>query len=145
MQIFQPMYDPNLVQPMREEVTSLGVEELRTPEEVDAALAREGTTLVFVNSVCGCAAGGARPALRLALESDILPDHTVTVFAGMEREATDRARSHFHGYPPSSPQFALMKDGKVVHMLERHQIEGRTPEMIAENLKAAFTENCAAD
>jgi putative YphP/YqiW family bacilliredoxin len=139
----QPLYDPFLVQPMRDEVTSLGVQELRTPEEVDAVLQEKGTVLVFVNSVCGCAAGAARPALRLALANQVLPDRTVSVFAGQDREATERARSYFHGYPPSSPQIALMRDGKVVHMIPRHHIEGRTPQMIAENLQDAFNTYCA--
>lgn len=139
----QALYDPFLVQPMRDEVTSLGVQELRTPEEVDAALQAPGTTLVFVNSVCGCAAGAARPALRLALSHNVLPDHVVSVFAGQDREATQQARNHFHGYPPSSPQIALMRDGKVVHMIPRHHIEGRTPQMIAENLRDAFDTYCA--
>lgn len=143
MQILQPMYDPTLVQPMRDEVTELGVTELRTPEDVDAAFAEKGTMLVFVNSVCGCAAGGARPALKQTLQNDLRPDRVVTVFAGMDREATEKARSYFHGFPPSSPQFALVKDGTVVHMVERHHIEGRSPEMIAENLKDAINEHCA--
>lgn len=137
-----PMYDPTLVQPMRDELTAIGVEELVTPEQVDAAMAAGGTLLVFVNSVCGCAAGGARPALRLALQHGTLPDRITTVFAGMDREATQRARDYFLGYPPSSPQIALMRDGKVVHMIPRHQIEGRSPEMIAENLKDAFDTYC---
>ncbi len=128
---------------MRDELTKIGVEELRTPAEVDAALNGSGTVLVFVNSVCGCAAGGARPALRLALQNGTLPDRTVTVFAGQDKEATQRARELFPGYPPSSPQIALMQDGKVVHMIQRHHIEGRTPEMIAENLKEAFDTFCA--
>jgi putative YphP/YqiW family bacilliredoxin len=138
-----PMYDPTLVQPMRDEVTRLGVQELLTPDEVDAAMALSGTTLVFVNSVCGCAAGGARPGLRLALTHGTLPDRVVTVFAGQDREATQRARDYFLGFPPSSPQIALMRDGKVVHMIARHHIEGRTPDMIAENLKDAFDTYCA--
>lgn len=138
-----PMYDPTLVQPMRDEVTRLGARELRTPDEVDAAMAESGTTLVFVNSVCGCAAGGARPGLRLALQHGTLPDRVVTVFAGQDREATQRARDYFLGYPPSSPQIALMRDGKVIHMIQRHHIEGRSPEMIAENLRDAFDAYCA--
>ena len=138
-----PLYDPMQVQPMRDELTSVGVKELLTPEQVDTAFAQPGTTLVFVNSVCGCAAGGARPGLRLALKNDVLSDNIVTVFAGQDREATQRARDHFHGYPPSSPQIALMRDGKVVHMIPRHHIEGRSPDMIAENLKDAFNTYCA--
>ena len=106
-------------------------------------MAESGTTLVFVNSVCGCAAGGARPALRMALGHANLPDRVVTVFAGQDRDATQRAREYFLGFPPSSPQIALMRDGKVVHMIQRHHIEGRSPEMIAENLKDAFDTYCA--
>ncbi|MBS1913845.1 MAG: BrxA/BrxB family bacilliredoxin [Bacteroidetes bacterium] len=138
-----PLYDPTLTQPMRDELTSIGVTELLTPEAVDAAIAQPGTTLVFVNSVCGCAAGSARPALRLALQHGTLPDHVVSVFAGQDREATQRARDYFLGFPPSSPQIALMRDGKVVHMIPRHHIEGRTAQMIAENLKDAFDAHCA--
>ncbi len=135
-------YDPKLVQPMREELTRIGFEELKTPEDVDAAVRRPGTTLVVVNSVCGCAAGRARPGVALALQSAVRPDHLVTVFAGMEIEATARARSYFAPYPPSSPQIALLKDGKLVYMLERKDIEGRTPEDIARDLKAAFERHC---
>jgi putative YphP/YqiW family bacilliredoxin len=134
------MYDPSMVQPMREEVTRLGVTELRTPEEVDAALkgdAAKGATLVFVNSVCGCAAGNARPALRMALEKGAKPAHAYTVFAGQDREATDRARSYFGGQPPSSPAFALLVDGKLVGMLHRHDIEGRMARDIAADLVEA--------
>ena len=138
-----PMYDPTLVQPMRDELTRVGVRELLTPQDVDQAMAESGTTLVFVNSVCGCAAGGARPALRMALGHANLPDRVVTVFAGQDRDATQRAREYFLGFPPSSPQIALMRDGKVVHMIQRHHIEGRSPEMIAENLKDAFDTYCA--
>lgn len=137
-----PMYDPTLVQPMRDEVTSLGVTELTTPGDVDQAIKKEGTTLVFVNSVCGCAAGSARPALKLAMENETLPDQVVSVFAGQDREATEQARSHFHGYPPSSPMFALLENGEVVHMVPRHHIEGYTAEQIAENLKGAFNSFC---
>jgi len=135
-------YDPRLVQPMREELTRIGFEELKTPEEVDAALRRSGTTLVVVNSVCGCAAGRARPGVALALQSATRPDHLVTVFAGMEIEATERARSYFAPYPPSSPQIALLKEGKLVFMLERKDIEGRMPEDIARDLRAAFEQHC---
>jgi len=103
----------------------------------------KGTVLVFVNSVCGCAAGAARPALRMALQNQVLPDRMVSVFAGQDREATEQARGYFHGFPPSSPQIALMRDGKVVHMIPRHHIEGRTPQMIAENLQDAFNTYCA--
>ncbi len=136
------MYDPVLVQPMRQEVTRLGARELRTPSEVDAALKASGTTLVFVNSVCGCAAGGARPGLALSLMKGKKPDNIVTVFAGMEREAVARAREYFRPYQPSSPQIALMKDGKVLKMWQRHDIEGRDPAQIAQSLSTAFEEHC---
>jgi len=136
------MYDPELVQPMRDEVTRLGVEELRTASDVDKALARPGTTLVFVNSVCGCAAGGARPGLRMSLMSAKKPDHMVTVFAGMEADATAKARDYFKPYRPSSPQIALMKDGKVLKMWQRQDIEGRDPATLARSLSEAFAELC---
>jgi putative YphP/YqiW family bacilliredoxin len=136
------MYDPELVQPMRDEVTRLGVEELRTSADVDKALARPGTTLVFVNSVCGCAAGGARPGLRMSLMSAKKPDHMVTVFAGMEAEATAKARDYFKPYRPSSPQIALMKDGKLLKMWQRQDIEGRDPATLARSLSEAFAEHC---
>ena len=136
------MYDPNLVQPMRDEVTRLGVSELKTPVEVDQAVQKQGTTLVFVNSVCGCAAAGARPGLTLALMHKTRPDQVVTVFAGMEREAVARAREYFKPYQPSSPQIALLKDGKLVHMMQRHDIEGRDPQVIAQGLTKAFDEHC---
>jgi len=138
------MYDPVLVQPMRDEVTRLGVKELRTPEEVDQAFTQKGTTLVFINSVCGCAAGGARPALALALKHTLLPDHLTTAFAGNDKEAVAKARSYFIGFAPSSPQFALLKDGELVWMLERWQIEGRSPWEIASNITAAFDKYCTA-
>lgn len=136
------LYDPALVQPMRDEVTRLGVTELKTPAEVDQALARKGTALVFVNSVCGCAAAGARPGLTLALMHKHRPDHLFTVFAGMEREAVARAREHFKPYQPSSPQIALLKDGKLVFMMQRHDIEGRDPQAVAAGLTKAFDEHC---
>ncbi len=137
------MYDERFVTPMRQELTQLGVEEMRTPEEVDAKLRdAEGTTLVVVNSICGCAARNARPAVREALASDKLPDHLTTVFAGQDTAATERARSYFTGYRPSSPQIALMRDGKIVYMIERHQIEGRQASEIAADLKEAFAEYC---
>jgi putative YphP/YqiW family bacilliredoxin len=136
------MYDANLVQPMREEVTRLGVKELKTPEEVDQAVRTPGTALVFVNSVCGCAAAGARPGLSLALMHKIRPDNLYTVFAGMEREAVARAREYFQPYQPSSPQIALLKDGKIVHMMQRHDIEGRDPQTIAQSLSKVFDEHC---
>ena len=127
---------------MREELTHIGFQSLMTPQEVDAAMARDGTLLVVVNSVCGCAAGRARPAVARALVQSARPDHLVTVFAGMELEATDRARSYFAPYPPSSPQIALFRNGALVHMLERKNIEGRSPEDIARDLAAAFETHC---
>lgn len=136
------MYPPELVKPMREDLTVVGFEELHTVEAVDTALAKEGTTLVVVNSVCGCAAANARPGARMSLDNDKKPDNLVTVFAGVDREATDKARSYMIPFPPSSPSMALFKDGQLVHMLERHHIEGRPAEMIAENLKDAYNENC---
>lgn len=137
-------YPDLLVRPMRDDLTRLGVEELRSAEEVDRTLAQPGTTLVVVNSVCGCAARNARPAVGLALRHGTLPDRTVTVFAGQDVEATARAREHFHGYPPSSPSLALLKDGEVVYMIERHRIEGRDADEIAEDLAGAFDRFCAA-
>ncbi len=137
-------YDPMLVQPMREELTRIGVEELTTADAVDAAMTRKGTTMVVVNSVCGCAAGGARPGVAIALKHTVKPDHVVTVFAGQDIEATDRARSYFTGIAPSSPSIALMRDGELVAFMPRHHIEGRTPEMIAASLTSAFDEICAS-
>jgi len=138
-----PMYDERFVTPMRQELTRLGIEELRTPDEVDARLKdTKGTTLVVVNSICGCAARMARPAVAMALSQERKPDHLTTVFAGQDADATDRARGYFTGYPPSSPQIALMKDGKIVFMLERWQIEGRPADAIAEDLVEAFEEHC---
>ena len=138
-----PMYDPRLVKPMREELTNLGVEELRTTEDVDETLPGEGTTMVVVNSVCGCAARNARPAVALALKHDARPDRSVTVFAGQDNEATARAREYFTGFRPSSPSIALLRDGEIVYMLERHQIEGREAEAIARDLTGAFDRFCA--
>ena len=138
-----PMYDERFVTPMREELTRLGIEELRSQDEVDARLKdAKGTTLVVVNSICGCAARMARPAVAMALEHSAKPEHLTTVFAGQDAEATERARSYFTGYAPSSPQIALLKDGKVVFMLERWQIEGRSANHIAEDLVEAFDEHC---
>lgn len=132
------MYDL-LIQRMREEVTSLGAEELRTPEDVDRTFQQaQGTTLVVVNSTCGCAAGAARPALRMALNHTLRPDHIVTVFAGQDKEATARAREYFTDQPPSSPSFAFLQDGKYVRMIHRHQIEGHSPGQIAARLLEAF-------
>lgn len=137
-----PLYDPTLVQPMRDEITSLGVEELKTPEEVERVMSQEGTTLLFINSVCGCSAGGARPALAQAMTSEIRPDRAVSVFAGQDREATEKMRSFIHGYPPSSPMFVLFRDGQIVHAVPRHHIEGFMPSQIADNLKGAFEAYC---
>ncbi|SEN23815.1 putative bacilliredoxin, YphP/YqiW family [bacterium A37T11] len=136
------MYPEYLVEPMRKELTAVGFEELKTPEEVDVALATDGTVLVVVNSVCGCAAANARPAARVAIQNEKRPDKIVTVFAGMEKEAVDKARSYMLPYPPSSPAIALFKDGKLVHMIERHHIEGRPAQLIADNLVSAFDEFC---
>lgn len=136
------MYDPDLVQPMRDEVTRLGVKELRTPADVEKAVQAPGTTLIFVNSVCGCAAGGARPALRAALMNAKKPTNLFTVFAGMETQATEKARESFKPYRPSSPQIALLKDGKLVKMFGRQDIEGREPAVIAKSLAEAFNEFC---
>ena len=138
------MYDERIVAPMREELTRLGIQEARTAEEVEKALGeKKGTVLVVVNSVCGCAAGNARPAVAMALEGGVLPDKMITVFAGNDREATQRAREYFAGYRPSSPSIALMRDGEVVKMFERWQIEGRHAHDIAAELRAAFDQYCA--
>lgn len=137
------MYPPELVAPMRDELTQAGFSQLQSPEEVDKAVNNPGTTLVVLNSVCGCAAGSMRPGVRLAIKSaSKLPQHLTTTFAGVDREAVERARKYMLPYPPSSPSIALFKDGKLVHMIERHHIEGRTADMIAENLKLAFEEFC---
>lgn len=136
-------YDPRLVQPMREELTRLGIDEMRSTEDVERQLAASsGTTLVVVNSVCGCAARNARPAVALALQHSAVPDRLTTVFAGQDLEATARAREYFTGYRPSSPQIALLKDGDLVFMLERHQIEGRDANAIARDLTDAFDRFC---
>lgn len=139
------MYDL-LIQQMRNEVTSLGAKELRTAEDVDAEFRdSKGTTLVVVNSTCGCAAGAARPGLAIALKHHITPDRIVTVFAGQDREATARARDYFTDQPPSSPSFALMRDGRFVHMVHRFQIEGHSPQQIAARLTQGFETYCAAE
>jgi putative YphP/YqiW family bacilliredoxin len=139
----EAMYDERMVTPMRQELTRLGIEELRTPEEVDARLKdSKGTTLVVVNSVCGCSARNARPAVATAIQSDIRPDTLTTVFAGQDTAATARARTYFTGYQPSSPQIALLKDGRLVYMLERHQIESRSAAAIAQDLVGAFEKYC---
>lgn len=139
------MYDERIVQPMREELTRLGIKETRTAQDVENVLgARKGTVLVVVNSVCGCAAGNARPAIAQALQSStVLPDEMITVFAGNDKEATQVARGYFAGYRPSSPSIALLRDGEVVKMLERHNIEGRDAQTIAAELKGAFEQYCA--
>ena len=136
------MYPAELVKPMREDLTNVGFEELHSVEQVDEAIAKEGTTLVVVNSVCGCAAANARPGARLSLQNAKRPDHLVTVFAGVDREATDKAREYMIPFPPSSPSMALFKNGELVHMLERHHIEGRPAELIAENLMDAYNDYC---
>jgi len=139
------MYPEQLLIPMRQELTRLGVEELKTVAEVDAKFAEHtGTALVVVNSVCGCAARNARPAVAMALQHRVKPEVATTVFAGQDTEATERARSYFVGYRPSSPSIALLKDGDVVFMLERHQIEGRSAQEIAADLTRAFDQHCAS-
>jgi putative YphP/YqiW family bacilliredoxin len=141
----QATYPEELVRPMRAELTEIGFQELRTPDAVDQTLTEKGTTLVVVNSICGCAARMARPAVRIALEhAKAKPDQLTTVFAGQEKDATDRARSYFTGYPPSSPSIALLRDGQIVFMLERWQIEGRPAPDIARDLEEAFAEHCAS-
>jgi putative YphP/YqiW family bacilliredoxin len=136
------MYPQELVQPMQEELTSIGFKELKSKTDVSDALSQPGTTLVVVNSVCGCAAANARPGVKQSLDNDKTPSNLVTVFAGVDKEATDEARAKMVPFPPSSPSMALFKDGELVHMLERHHIEGRPAEMIAENLKSAYNEHC---
>ncbi len=139
-------YDPALVQPMRDELTRLGVEELRTAAAVDAFMAdRTGLALLVVNSVCGCAAGAARPAIALALSGEPRPARVATVFAGQDLEATARARDYLRDLPPSSPSLALLKAGRVVHFVPRHQIEGRDPQSIGRDLAAAFARHAAGD
>lgn len=135
---FQPM-----IQAMRDELTRVGFKELRTAEEVESTLgSAKGTALVFVNSVCGCAGGIARPGAALALQNGAKPDHLFTVFAGQDKEATAKAREYFTGYPPSSPSMALLRDGTIVHMVERHQIEGRDARSVASDLVDAFSRYC---
>lgn len=136
------MYPPELIKPMREDLTKVGFSELYTAKDVEEALKQEGTTLVVVNSVCGCAAANARPGAAMSLTNDKTPDNLVTVFAGVDREAVDTARANMVPFPPSSPSMALFKNGELVHMLERHHIEGRPAQMIAENLKGAYNEYC---
>lgn len=137
------MYPEIMLIPMREELTRSGIEEARTAEAVDAALAKPGTTMVVVNSICGCAAGKMRPGVRLALRHTAKPDHAITVFAGQDREATERARSYFDGNPPTSPAIAILRDGKLTYLMQRFIIENSTPQAIAEELTRAFDELCA--
>jgi putative YphP/YqiW family bacilliredoxin len=137
------MYPQEIVIPMIQELTSVGFKELKTPQDVDVLLAQKGTTLLVINSVCGCAARNARPAVIKALkESKIKPNNIATAFAGVDKEAVQRAREYMLPYPPSSPSIALFKDGKLVHMIERHHIEGRPVDMISQNLILAFEEHC---
>ena len=138
-----PMYPEIMCIPMREELTRLGIQELRTAQEVDNAVKTPGTTMVVVNSICGCAAGRMRPAVRLALQNATRPDRFYSVFAGQDTEATERARGYFTGYPPSSPSIALLRDGKLVFMLQRSEIEGRESQAIAADLVQAFDRFCA--
>ncbi|MBI3500747.1 MAG: BrxA/BrxB family bacilliredoxin [Bacteroidetes bacterium] len=136
------MYPEAITKPMKAELTNVGFEDLTTPDAVDKAVSSKGTVLIMVNSVCGCAAGAARPGVKLAIHGNKKPDKLTTVFAGVDTEATARARKYFLPYPPSSPSIALFKDGKLVHFIERHHIEGRSADMIAENLKMAFEQYC---
>lgn len=136
------MYPAEIVRPMKEELTTIGFEELLSPDEVESALSKTGTALVVVNSVCGCAAANARPAVRISLNNQNTPDYLYTVFAGVDSDATDAARAKMIPFPPSSPSLALFKDGELVHMIERHHIEGRSAQLIAENLTEAFNEFC---
>ncbi len=138
------MYPEYLTTPMKQDLTSVGFEDLTTPEQVEEALKRDGVTLLVINSVCGCAAGAARPGVKLALQnSEVKPDHLITVFAGVDKEAVETARKHLLPYPPSSPSIAIFKDGDLVHFIERHHIEGRNAQMIAEHLEEAFEEFCS--
>lgn len=136
------MYPPELVKPMRDDLVNVGFQELHSAAEVSKAIQQKGTTLVVVNSVCGCAAANARPAVKHSIKGAKKPNHLVTVFAGVDREAVDEARSHMAPFPPSSPSIALFKDGELVHILERHHIEGRPAEVIADNLSQAYEEFC---
>ena len=136
------MYPPEIVMPMKQELTSAGITELLTPADVDGAVKSEGTALVVINSVCGCAAGNCRPGVKSAITHSKIPDRMTTVFAGFDVEAVAQARKHMAPFPPSSPSIALFKDGNLVHFIERHHIEGRSPESISENLKMAFDEFC---
>ncbi|WP_099351827.1 BrxA/BrxB family bacilliredoxin [Fredinandcohnia onubensis] len=142
MEIDFNLFMNDIVTTARKEITEAGYQELKTPEEVEEALSKEGTTLVMVNSVCGCAGGIARPAAAHSIHYDKRPDQLVTVFAGQDKAATEKARSYFEGYPPSSPSFALLKDGKVVRMIERHEIEGHEPMDVINKLQDSFEEYC---
>lgn len=137
-------YSEIMIKPMREDLTRLGFEELRTPESVDSAVANsKGTLMIMVNSICGCAAGKARPGVALAIQNEVRPDKLATVFAGADIEATEKARGYFTGYRPSSPSIGILKDGKLVYMLERFEIEGRDAHQIADELRTAFEQHCA--
>lgn len=136
------MYPEEIYSPMKAELIDLGFQDLLTSDDVNNVLKKKGTTLIVVNSVCGCAAANARPAVKMSLSNSITPDNLATVFAGVDKEATDTARSNMVPFPPSSPSIALFKDGELIHMIERHHIEGRSAEMIADNLILAFNENC---
>lgn len=136
------MYPEEMVKPMKAELTDAGFQELYTEQDVENVLAKEGTTLVVINSVCGCAARNARPGAKMSLDNAKKPDFLVTAFAGVDKDAVTKAREHMFPFPPSSPSMALFKNGELVHMLERHHIEGRPAEMIAENLKDAYNEFC---
>ena len=141
--IFKTMYPPQLVQPMKEDLTSVGFKELLSSDEVDQAVQNNsGTMLVVVNSVCGCAAGNMRPGVKLSIQSETVPDNLTTVFAGVDSDAVAQARKYFLPYPPSSPSIALFKEGKLVHFFERHHIEGGSAQMIADNLSAAYKQFC---
>ncbi len=137
------MYPEEMVKPMRADLTVAGFNELFSASEVEQALSKSGTALVVINSVCGCAAANARPGAKLSLQNENTPDHLYTVFAGVDKEAVDKARAYMFPFPPSSPSMALFKDGELVHMLERHHIEGRPAQMIADNLKDAYNEFCS--
>jgi len=136
------MYPEMMIAPMREELTSAGIQEARTAAAVEEAINQKGTTMVVVNSVCGCAAGRMRPGVRAAVRSSVRPDRIITVFAGQDRDATDKARSYFKGFPPSSPSIGLLRDGQLVYMMQRSDIEMSSPEMIASALTRAFEKHC---
>ena len=137
------MYPEMMIAPMRQELTSAGIAEARTAADVEAAVAQKGTVMVVVNSVCGCAAGKMRPGVRAAIRHSVRPERMITVFAGQDREATEAARGHFAGYPPSSPSIGILRDGRLVYMMQRSDIETSSPEMIAAALTAAFEKHCA--